>query len=58
MKAKLHETTTTTLPEQRIWIVELEDESDKIGFTFTRKAPARAFKAAWDDGQPMITVLP
>jgi len=57
MKAKLHETTTTSLPEQRIWVVEVEDGNHRIGFTFLRKAPARAFKAAWDKGRPMVTVL-
>ena len=58
MKAKLCETTTISLPEQRIWVVELENSEQRLAFTFLRKASARAFKAAWDEGQPMITMLP
>ena len=57
MKVKLCETTTTSLPEQRIWIVTISDDGCEIAFTFLRKAPARAFKAIWDESQPMITLL-
>jgi len=56
-KAQLRETSTSTLPEKRIWIVTIHDEAREIAFTFLKKSLARAFKASWDEAQPMITVL-
>jgi len=56
-KAQLKETSTTTLPEQRIWVVTIHDEGREIAFTFMKKSPARAFKALWDEAQPLMTVL-
>lgn len=56
-KAQLKETSTTTLPEQRIWVVTIHDEGREIAFTFLRKSLARAFKALWDEAQPMMTIL-
>lgn len=56
-KAQLKETTTTTLPEQRIWVVKVQNEGREIDFTFLKKSFARGFKALWDVAQPMMTVL-
>ena len=54
MKATLTETTSTTLPERRTWIVTYHN----ISFTFNRKAPAKQLKAIFDIDMPTTLFRP
>jgi len=56
-RAQLKETSTTSLPEQRIWVVKIYDEGRELDFTFLKKSFARAFKTLWDEAQPELTIL-
>ena len=52
MKATLKETSTITIPEKRIWIVEYQ----QVSFTFKLKKSAKEFKTILDENTPIITI--